>query len=445
MDWDDEDNDFGLNNAFVRRDLLAWDSKRKRVVQKRRVKAKPSPSSTKSDTKSTKRAVTAPTKPDQAFRFLDLPSELRLYFYKHHLLHHRGFVRLFDRYCPRLRKPTPANLGVNLLLTCRQIHDEAVEILYGHNVFLVLPTSNPKVYWQTRECFEMTEPKMAPSDALIHNMGARNLSMIRKVEIQLSNPVEHVASEFTPMKELLPNLQSTVYFFDWWTVYVSSSDNWFAHKLLEHHLVDDDLQLWYRKFFEKMPKSASVAFDVKHFVLHEAIGPHDKPCYCPKGLLRAALEKEFPAGLPLTKNQGLYWQKQEQDIAAYQAIDDRKGLRLVALGYGEEFVEGSYASETVRDLRNGNWDNESVVDDSDVDSVAALEEEYPGIYDGSDRESDEDDREYMERKVDQLLLAPDDEDAEDDESIPDLADINSEDDWQADDDDDLGSNVPSLD
>lgn len=77
--------------------------------------------------------------------FLALPIELRLQIYRE-LLRHPKTIDLYDK-APADEEPTlilnrhqwdrPVHLATRLLATCRQIHDEAVEVLYRENNFFI--------------------------------------------------------------------------------------------------------------------------------------------------------------------------------------------------------------------------------------------------------------------------------------------------------------------
>lgn len=71
-----------------------------------------------------------------SFPFLRLPVELRLNIYRYHLSRREPIILLDDEDGEEYGRPI---LGVNLLLTCSQVHDEAVDILYGHNRFELWP------------------------------------------------------------------------------------------------------------------------------------------------------------------------------------------------------------------------------------------------------------------------------------------------------------------
>ena len=74
--------------------------------------------------------------------FLDLPAEIRNLVYSHLYVHHDPIFPFSHRQPPgqcrdyfNLRFPLRPTLRLNLLLTCRQIRDEASVILYGRNTF----------------------------------------------------------------------------------------------------------------------------------------------------------------------------------------------------------------------------------------------------------------------------------------------------------------------
>jgi hypothetical protein len=77
-------------------------------------------------------------KPNEHFPFLKLPLEIRRKIYRELLLSEK---ELYMGDCSIF----PCNNGLHLeiLLTCQQIHDEAVGVLYGENIFKVIPDLDP--------------------------------------------------------------------------------------------------------------------------------------------------------------------------------------------------------------------------------------------------------------------------------------------------------------
>lgn len=71
----------------------------------------------------------------RAFPFMKLPAELRLRIYREVLHTEQEIIMdpagIYDR-----DELLPYDLCPNILQTCRQVHDEAVEVLYGENVFM---------------------------------------------------------------------------------------------------------------------------------------------------------------------------------------------------------------------------------------------------------------------------------------------------------------------
>ncbi|KAI9837913.1 MAG: hypothetical protein M1838_004712 [Thelocarpon superellum] len=69
----------------------------------------------------------------QAFRFLDLPAELRNRIYRMHLV--------CDPVVLDLDPQNPRTIGprLRLLRTCRQVHREASRVFYGDNTFRIFP------------------------------------------------------------------------------------------------------------------------------------------------------------------------------------------------------------------------------------------------------------------------------------------------------------------
>lgn len=70
------------------------------------------------------------------FPFLHLPCELRYEIYRYHLSRRGSIILLDTEDGDEYGRPI---LGVNLLLTCRQVYNEAANILYGHNHFELWP------------------------------------------------------------------------------------------------------------------------------------------------------------------------------------------------------------------------------------------------------------------------------------------------------------------
>lgn len=102
-------------------------------------------------------------------QLLDLPRELRDLIYGAALIHFQGYIRLSSRYHKDSGFIKPW-LGVNLLRTCRQVHDEAAPILYGQNVSGIL-----QPFQHARD----------PSTQILHMVSASYRSMIREVELCL--------------------------------------------------------------------------------------------------------------------------------------------------------------------------------------------------------------------------------------------------------------------
>jgi len=105
----------------------------------------------------------------QSTQLRDLPREFRDLIYGAALIHSQGYVQLFSRF-HNDAKIIKLCLCVNLLQTCRQVHDEAAPILYGQDVFGILqPFQNAR----------------DPSTQILHMVGASYRGMIREVELCL--------------------------------------------------------------------------------------------------------------------------------------------------------------------------------------------------------------------------------------------------------------------
>jgi hypothetical protein len=68
--------------------------------------------------------------------FLNLPAEIRNTIYDLHFVH-SGPIRLDHDTPGRKYRASPSFPGIGLLAACRQIHAEAVGLLYGHNTFVL--------------------------------------------------------------------------------------------------------------------------------------------------------------------------------------------------------------------------------------------------------------------------------------------------------------------
>lgn len=165
------------------------------------------------------------------FRFLDLPLELRLMIYHFHLTSHRGLVRLFHRETPLTGKVRTVNLGVNLLLVCRQIHYEAIDVLYANNTFCLSPLM---VFDKNAPCERKCEfyQNMTSSGCLQHNatrlieqMGKENRARIRNVEIVLVTYHTSCHNHMLPMSTWFPNLQTQTIFLPNLVPYIDDDEN----------------------------------------------------------------------------------------------------------------------------------------------------------------------------------------------------------------------------
>ncbi|KAK7551457.1 hypothetical protein BKA81DRAFT_429244 [Phyllosticta paracitricarpa] len=73
-----------------------------------------------------------PSSPSQPSRLLALPAELRLRIFAEALTARDGAIRLYFSFQPREARRAPG-LGLGLLRTCRQVHEECGELVYWEN------------------------------------------------------------------------------------------------------------------------------------------------------------------------------------------------------------------------------------------------------------------------------------------------------------------------
>src|ERR1700722_12724082 len=81
------------------------------------------------------RALVQLQEPNDQFPFLKLPRELRIKIYRE-LLQTEEYL-ILGKKVPRV------GLHLGILRACKQVHDEAVGVLYGENVFNDLPDICP--------------------------------------------------------------------------------------------------------------------------------------------------------------------------------------------------------------------------------------------------------------------------------------------------------------
>jgi len=106
--------------------------------------------------------------------------------YRLHLVYWRGCLSLADKTDRRIIYRRRPSLGVNLLRTCRQIHDEAAQILYGENIFCVAPTFRINAASAIHQdlLFDAHSNSRC-SEATLYSMGSINRAMIRNVSALL--------------------------------------------------------------------------------------------------------------------------------------------------------------------------------------------------------------------------------------------------------------------
>jgi hypothetical protein len=91
------------------------------------------------------------------FPLLKLPRELRLKVYRE-LLRSENDLLMGD--CSTF--PCINGLDLGILLTCKQVHDEAVDVLYGENIFQAIPI--PNLYPDNRNIFRVRRARVHVHD-----------------------------------------------------------------------------------------------------------------------------------------------------------------------------------------------------------------------------------------------------------------------------------------
>lgn len=171
---------------------------------------------------------------------MDLPGEIRNIVYEKHLTAstvvnlttrsttdfdlegHDAYNAVDDR---------PVDVGINLLLTCRQIYNEGIDILYGENTFLISPPIPAKTRRICSEDTQTSTPRavrhhpcswryLRESTQKLRSVGQPNRNRMRHVEMELAADPS-CNYHFAPMNNWLPNLRSMVLFYftrrlTWW-------------------------------------------------------------------------------------------------------------------------------------------------------------------------------------------------------------------------------------
>lgn len=153
--------------------------------------------------------LTFPRRPrsSKPFPLLELPAEVRLRIYDFVFPSQRGFVRFFSKDNPHHGNIKPANVKINLLLTCRLIHNEALITLYKANNFCIMPLTRPGHDAQGK-AYSRTNSKW------LHSMPLECRNNITSIELRLPIPDERDLSAYCSMTKLFPRLRTMTMFFD---------------------------------------------------------------------------------------------------------------------------------------------------------------------------------------------------------------------------------------
>ncbi|KAI9717357.1 MAG: hypothetical protein M1828_007245 [Chrysothrix sp. TS-e1954] len=250
------------------------------------------------------------------FTFLKLPVEIRTMVYRQLLIHHRGFVRLFDRNMPAMDQRKPPRIHNSVLRICRQVHDEAVRVLYSENTFILLPSLRLSLSCEQehklmeRRAYVRTR-RQHPSDRALGTMGQINRALIRKVEILLPHP-HRVMSRFG----VLP-------------ARCDIKDSDFGVEVLnptkEHYFEV------YNAMLPQMPSSAKTFFHLsRHYGCPGAEHTSD-------GRFLSALEQVL--GHSPRHQRSLYWLKQSKDEDQWSYRRARKTDWLLMHGVDDEDID----------------------------------------------------------------------------------------------------------
>jgi len=123
---------------------------------------------------------------------------------------HRGFVRFFHKTYPGSGDIRPAKISINLLLTCRQIYNEGLPVLYKVNNFCISPlVSKP---FETDG--EVQQPKQ--NAKWLTSMPLAGRQAVRTVELRIPVPCtdEPSLKDYDDMSTFFPNLRKLTLFLD---------------------------------------------------------------------------------------------------------------------------------------------------------------------------------------------------------------------------------------
>ncbi|KAI9721201.1 MAG: hypothetical protein M1812_002362 [Candelaria pacifica] len=140
----------------------------------------------------------------QPFRLLDLPRELRDQIYQHSLVTN-GYIEHPAKY----KFQSIPELGVNLLRTSRQIHDEASQVLYGYNTFQIRPSDTNKG---------------SPGVQWLDQFGARDCANIKNIELVTYNLARFPYAQLEKLCKSLTNLIRIVVVVLWKIIDDSAAD-----------------------------------------------------------------------------------------------------------------------------------------------------------------------------------------------------------------------------
>ncbi|KAI9701130.1 MAG: hypothetical protein M1836_001799 [Candelina mexicana] len=169
----------------------------------------------------------AATGKPQPFRFLDLPRELRDQIYQHSLVSD-GYIQHPAKY----KFQAIPELGVNLLRTCRQIHNEASQVLYGYNTFQIRPSDTKRG---------------RPGVGWLDQFGTHNCANIKRIEIVTRGLARFTYAQLEKLCAALPNL-TTIVVVVLWRIIEDSAADWLRINCL----------------LQNKPQTASIAWDTRN-------------------------------------------------------------------------------------------------------------------------------------------------------------------------------------